>query len=260
MLLVEYPLKHVARISLNRPEKHNAFNASMISELKNKFIECNDNQAIRIIILTGSGEHFSAGADLNWMKNMVNATEQENYSDALALADLMQTLNNLSKPTIAVVQGAVMGGAIGLVACCDVAIASIDAYFCFSEVKIGLIPAVISPYIFKAIGEHQMRRYFLSAEKISAEKAQQLGLIHECVAKENLDESAMKFVKHFSRNSPQAMTQAKELIKHVAHHPLDKELIHYTADKIAKIRISKEGQEGLKAFLEKRDPTWLHQN
>lgn len=256
LLLIDYPLPQIARLSLNRPDKHNAFNDVLIAEVTKQLRKLDQDEAIRVVILTGKGVNFSAGADVEWMQQMVKATEEENYADALALAELMQTLNNFSKPTIAAIQGAVMGGAVGLVACCDIALATSESYFCFSEVKLGLIPAVISPYIIKAIGERQTRRYFLTAEKISAEKAQQLGLIHECVAAQQHEAAALKLASNLLRHSPAALMRSKQLIQHVAKHDMDAQLIHYTAEMIAKIRVSKQGQEGLQAFLEKREPRW----
>lgn len=245
-----------ATITLNRPDVHNAFDEQLIKELQNTLDDIKHNNAIHIVILKANGKHFSAGADLQWMQRMVNYTEQQNFHDSQALAQLMQSLYNLPQPTIAIVQGSAFGGGVGLVACCDMAIASLTAHFCFSEVKLGLIPAVISPYVIAAIGERAARRYFLTAERFTAETALQLGLVTEIVADNDLSAATDKLVNTILQNSPQAVRQAKQLIADVADHAIDAALIENTAKQIAKIRVSSEAQEGLQAFLEKRKPKW----
>ncbi len=247
---------HCATITLNRPDVHNAFDDQLIKELQNTLDDIKNNNAIRVVILKANGKHFSAGADLQWMQRMVNYTEQQNFQDSQALARLMQTLHVLPQPTIAVVQGSAFGGGVGLIACCDMAIASPAANFCFSEVKLGLIPAVISPYVIAAIGERATRRYFLTAERFTAATALQLGLISEIVSDDNLSAAADTLVKNILQNSPQAVRQAKQLIANVADHAIDAALIENTAKQIAKIRVSNEAQEGLQAFLDKRKPKW----
>lgn len=255
-LIIDTPISSVARIQLNRPDKSNAFDPELINELTQTLNQFSQDDAVRIIILTGNGPHFSAGADVQWMQQMVNATEEQNKKDALALSNLMQTLYEFPKPTLACVRGAAMGGAIGLIACCDIAMASTDSYFCFSEVKIGLIPAVISPFIIKAIGVRHTRRYFLTAEKISAHKAMELGLIHEYVEEKELNEKVLSVASLLLKNSPAALSECKQLIFHVADHPIDHAIQDETASFIARIRVSEEGQEGLRAFLDKRSPSW----
>lgn len=247
----------VAELVLNRPDKHNAFDDSMISQLISKLDEAEQNSDLRLLILRSEGKHFSAGADLNWMKRMANNSHAENLTDAGQLAQLMSRLNHFSKPVIGLIQGAAYGGAVGLAACCDIIIASRDARFCLSEVKIGLIPAVISPYVIRAIGERQSRRYFLTAEVFDAQTAQDFGLVHHLVddASELLP-AAQAFIATMTQNSPQAMQAAKSLIFAVSHLPITQTVIDETTQRIADIRVSDEGQEGLSAFLNKRRPNW----
>lgn len=248
----------VAKLILNRPDVHNAFDDVLITKIITALNEIEANDEVRVVILTSYGKHFSAGADLNWMKRMAVLTEQENRDDAQQLAELMHTLNTLNKPTIALVNGAAYGGAIGLIACCDMAIATQRSRFCLSEVKIGLSPAVISPFVVSAIGERAARRYFLTAEVFNADKATQLGLLHEVVADEAaLVEQGELLINTLLQNSPQAMNKTKQLIKVVSRDSIDKNMRDYTVNLIASIRVSEEGQEGLASFLEKRQPKWL---
>lgn len=257
-VILHYPQAGVAELILNRPAKHNAFDDLIIQQLLDKLAEATANTQLRLLILRSNGKHFSAGADLNWMQRMAHNSHADNLADAQQLAKLMQTLNSFRTPTLALVQGAAYGGAVGLAACCDIVIASEDARFCLSEVKIGLIPAVISPYVIRAIGERQARRYFLSAEVIQAEQAQSMGLVHELVsAPAELASAAQRFIQQLSHNSPQAMVAAKALIFTVSQQPIDQSVIAITAHSIADIRVSTEGQEGLNAFLNKRRPQWL---
>lgn len=246
-----------ATLTLNRPELHNAFDDALIAELTAALKALEANPAVRVVMLAASGKSFSAGADLNWMRRMADYSDAENLADSRALAALMATLNQLAKPTIALVQGAAYGGGVGLVACCDIAIATPRASFCLSEVKLGLIPAVISPYVVAAIGERAARRYFLTAERFDAAEAQRLGLVHEIVEEEALRGCAARFCTALLENSPAAISAAKRLIAQVAHSPLGPELQEATARSIASIRASREGREGVGAFLAKRKPFWI---
>ncbi|MDX3773615.1 enoyl-CoA hydratase/isomerase family protein [Chromatiaceae bacterium AAb-1] len=246
----------VATLTLNRPDMHNAFDDAMIAELIQLLDDLAANNAVRVLLLTANGKNFSAGADLNWMRSMAQKNYDENLADASQLARLMQALDTFPCPTIALVQGAAFGGALGLIACCDIAIATDNASFCLSEVKIGLIPAVISPYVIRAIGERHSRRYFITAERFNAQQALTLGLLHQVVADEQLSEAADQMINILLQNSPAAIYAARELIRLVASKPLTPELIHHTAEAIARIRVSEQGQEGLSAFLSKRQPVW----
>lgn len=256
-ILSQVDSRGVATITLNRPERHNAFDDSLIQELLTLFKQIETNLEIKIVVLAATGQSFSAGADLNWMKRMAAYSYEENLRDAQALSELMQTLKRLRPPTIAKVQGATFGGGVGLVACCDMAIASTAASFCLSEVKIGLIPAVICPYVIAAIGERATRRYSLTAENISVEEAFRLGLVTQVVAPEQLDTELQRLLNCLSKNSPQAINAAKALINRVSENPYDVKNLQLNAEAIANIRISTEGQEGLSAFLAKRKPGWI---
>lgn len=246
----------VATLTLNRPEVRNAFNAEMIQELTDAIADCAQNKATRVLVLRGNGAHFSAGADLNWMRSMAGMDFSENRADAEKLADLMHGLNTFPGPTIARVTGAAYGGALGLIACCDMAFASEEATFCLSEVKLGLVPAVISPYVIQAIGERAARRFFLTAEVMNSELAEKLGLISTRCASDQLDNTIFRTVDSLLQNGPVALQEAKQLVRHVAGQSLDSNLRQHTTDLIARIRVSTEGQEGLTAFLEKRKPDW----
>ena len=248
----------VAKLILNRPDVHNAFDDTLIEEIIQALSEISKDDSVRAVIVTSTGKHFSAGADLNWMKRMATLTEEENRRDAQRLAELMHALNNLTKPTIALVDGAAYGGAVGLVACCDMAIATQRSRFCLSEVKIGLSPAVISPFVVAAIGERQARRYFLTAEVFDAQQAQQFELLHKVVEDKNaLEEAGENLINALLGNSPQAMDKTKQLIKHVSRGEINQDKRDYTVNLIASIRVSEEGQEGLGSFLEKRKPNWI---
>lgn len=247
----------IATITLNRPEIHNAFDDALIQNLLTILKTINTDDSIKLVQLKSNGKNFSAGADLNWMQRMANYSFAENKQDALILSELMYTLKFLTKPTIASVQGAVLGGGVGLVACCDIAIAAETASFCLSEVKLGLIPAVISPYVIDAIGERAARYYFFTAETMTATTACELGLIKQITISDQLDNTVDKISATILRNSPRAVMAAKELINRVTTSSFDQNLLEKNADAIAKIRVSEEGQEGLTAFLEKRKPKWL---
>ena len=255
-LLFTVDQRGVATVSLNRPEVHNAFNAGLIEQLSGLFRHIDQNPQIRLMILTATGKHFSAGADLNWMQSMANYSYADNLADAQSLATMLAILNGLSKPTIARVQGAAYGGAVGLIACCDMAIATKLSQFCLSEVKLGLIPATISPYVINAMGARACRRYFSTAEVFSAQRARRLGLLSEAVTEEELDDCVETLVSQLLKNSPQAISAAKQLIFNVHNKAIDQTLIDYTCTEIARIRVSEEGQEGLQAFLAKRPANW----
>lgn len=246
----------VGRITMTRGEIHNAFDDQLIADLTQAFRRMDANPNVEVVVLEAEGKSFSAGADLNWMRRMADYTWEENYKDSQGLAELMHTIYNLSKPTVAVVQGAAFGGGVGLVACCDIVIASERASFCLSEVKLGLIPAVISPYVVKAIGERQAQRYFLTAERFKAPQAQEFGLVHEVVAEEELVAKANEMIAALLSNGPQAVRAAKSLIKAVAEKEINQDILDETAKRIADIRASEQGKEGLNAFLEKRPADW----
>lgn len=246
----------VATVTLNRPELHNAFDAELIAELTEVFQYMHKEPAVRVMILAANGRSFSAGADLNWMQKMADYSYAENLEDANKLATMLASLHNLNKPTIARVQGAAFGGAVGLIACCDMAIGSKLSKFCLSEVKIGLIPATISPYVINAIGARASRRYFTTAEVFSARRARRLGLLSEAVTEEELDSTIDSLIEHILRNSPKAVSAAKNLINQVENKVIDQSLIDFTCEQIAQIRVSTEGQEGLQAFLHKRPASW----
>lgn len=246
----------VATVTLNNPEKHNAFDDKIIEELTAAFEQVSNNKDVRVMILAATGKNFCAGGDLGWMKRMANYSYDENLNDSKVLARMFKSLNFLTVPTIARVQGVAFGGGVGLVSCCDMAVATLDAIFSLSEVKIGLIPAVISPYVVGAIGQRASRRYFTTAERFDAQTAFNLGLVSKVVEKEQLNHEIDKLVETLLANSPTAIVGAKQLIFDVAGRKIDEELIDFTCEQIADIRVSTEGQEGLTAFLQKREPAW----
>lgn len=248
---------HILTLTLNRPDLHNAFNEEVIALLTQKLKEADVDPNIRVIILAANGKSFCAGADLNWMRKMAQYTYEENIADAKALAELMRTLYELSKPTIALVQGAAYGGGVGLVACCDIAIACDTSTFCFSEVKLGLVPAVISPYIISAMGKHAAQRYFLTAEVFDAYEAHRLHLIHAITNAEQLVDTGNNIAETLLKNSPQAKSITKKLLREINMPIVNEKIIDATVKYIANTRVSTEGQEGLNAFLEKRKPIWI---
>jgi methylglutaconyl-CoA hydratase len=247
----------VAAVTLNRPELRNAFNELAIAELALAFDELGQNDLVHVVVLAANGPAFCAGADLNWMKKMAAYTQDENEADALLLADMLRTIYLCPKPVVAKVQGDCYAGGMGLVAACDIVVASEAANFCLSEVKLGLIPATISPYVIKAMGENAARRYFISAERFSALEAHRIGLVHEVVVPEALDTTLAAIVKALASNSPHAVREAKKLVREIAGKPVTDDLVADTANRIAEIRASEEGREGVASFLEKRKPTWL---
>lgn len=249
----------VARITLNRPAVHNAFDDALIAELTAELKRVERDQTVRHVVLTGAGKTFSAGADLNWMRSMAAASEDENRADSLRLAELLRTLNFLSKPTVARVNGAAYGGGIGLIAACDIAVGVTDAKFCLSEVKLGLVPATIAPYVVAAIGGRQARRLFLNAEIISGTEAMRIGLLHQCVDHAELDDAVDKQLHYMAKGGPAAQHEAKLLALRSAG--MQQELAQHidadNADLIARVRVSNEGQHGISAFLDKRKPDWV---
>ena len=254
---LEYAEKGFATLWLDRPEKNNAFNAEMIRELVLAIDQVQANKNLRFLLLRGRGKHFCAGADLAWMQQSAQLDFNANLNDARELAELMYSLYHLKLPTLAVVQGAAFGGAVGLVACCDMAIGAHDAVFSLSEVRIGLAPAVISPFVVKAMGERTTRRYAMTGERFSGERARELGLLSETYAAAELDDALHGWLDNLMLNSPQAMRASKDLLREASSASVTPALRRYTENAIARIRVSPEGQEGLNAFLEKRKPRWL---
>lgn len=248
----------VATVTLNRPDVRNAFNETTIAEIKQAFSELGEDADLRAIVLAANGPAFCAGADLNWMKKMAGYTHAENHADALQLAEMLRTIYLCPKPVVAKVQGDCYAGGMGLVAACDIIIAVEEANFCLSEVKLGLIPATISPYVIKAMGENASRRYFLTAERFGAQEALRIGFAHEVVSTETLDAKVTEIVKALVNNSPNAVQQAKVLVRDVAGQPVNDALLADTAERIAQIRASDQGREGVASFLEKRKPAWLN--
>jgi len=247
----------VARLTLNRPEVRNAFDDALVAELTRAFRNLDADATVRAVVLAANGPAFSAGADLNWMKRMAGYRHEQNLADARALAAMLNALDHLSKPTIARVHGPAFAGAIGLVAACDIAVGTPEAKFCFSEAKLGLSPATISPYAMRAIGERAARRYFLTAEVFGAEEALRLGLLSALVPAAEIDATIDALVAHLLAGGPVAQARIKELVRAVAARPLDAALIADTAKRIAEIRASPEAKEGISAFLEKRKPPWI---
>jgi methylglutaconyl-CoA hydratase len=247
----------VATILLNRPDVRNAFNETTIADLTMAFDEVSQDPSVRAIVLAANGPAFCAGADLNWMKKMAGYSFEENEADALRLADMLRTIYFSPKPVVAKVQGDCYAGGMGLVAACDIVVAADGVNFCLSEVKLGLIPATISPYVIKAMGDQASRRYFLTAERFDAREAKRLGMAHEVVPAEELDTTVAGIVKALVNNSPNAVREAKKLVRDIAGLPIDDVLLADTAGRIANIRASSEGREGVASFLEKRKPAWL---
>lgn len=248
----------VGLVTMNRPERHNAFDDALIAELTDALRSMEAEDSVRLVVLAATGRSFSAGADLNWMKRMAAYSLEDNRRDAMAMAALMRTLAHLRKPTIARVQGNAYGGGVGLVACCDIAVATQSATFALTEGKLGLIPAVISPYVVAAIGERAARRYFLTAEPIEAAEAWRLGLVHELASGDgDLDEKVGLLVDALLACGPHSQRESKELIRAVSSRPVTSEVVQDTAERIAKLRASPEGREGIGAFLEKRRPSWV---
>ena len=247
----------VASVWLNRGELHNAFNSVLIEELHACFMQLNQRDDIRVVILAGRGKSFSAGADLNWMKQAGMASPADNQADALKLAEMLKAIATVKQPTIARVHGVALGGGMGLASACDICIASDNAQFATSEVRLGLAPSTISPYVIRAIGARQASRYFLTAERISATKAQTLGLVHEVTTVDALDEKVEQMVQALLLGGPEAQAASKHLIQLVEQHPLDNQLLLQTAQHIAQLRQGAEAKDGLTAFLNKQAPAWI---
>ena len=249
--------QQVATVWINRAELHNAFNTTVIEELYDCFQQLNGRDDIRVVILAGRGKSFSAGADLNWMKQAGQASQSDNEADALKLAKMLQSLATLKQPTIARVQGIAFGGGMGLASACDICVASTDAKFATSEVRLGLAPSTISPYVIRAIGARQASRYFLTAERISAEQALQIDLAHEVTTPELLDVKVDEIVQALLLGGPEAQAASKQLIQMVNQQSVDESLLLKTAQHIAHVRQGSEAKNGLNAFLNKQSPAWI---
>ena len=247
----------VATVTLNRPDVRNAFNEQTIADITQAFRELGADASLRAIVLAANGPAFCAGADLNWMKKMAGYMHAENHADALQLAEMLRAIYLCPKPVVAKVQGDCYAGGMGLVAACDIIVAAEEVNFCLSEVKLGLIPATISPYVIKAMGENAARRYFLTAERFGAQEALRIGFTHEVVAADALDAKVAEIVKALVNNSPNAVQQAKVLVRDIVGQTVNDALLADTAERIAHIRASEQGREGVASFLEKRKPNWL---
>jgi methylglutaconyl-CoA hydratase len=247
----------VATIWMNRPDMHNAFDEILIAELTAACIALDEDSDVRVVVLAGRGKSFSAGADLNWMKRAANNGVDDNLNDARALARMLRVLAEMKKPTIARVQGAALGGGTGLTAACDIAVASTKAIFATSEVKFGIIPSAISPYVVRAIGARQAYRYFQSAERIDAARAREIGLVHEAVEPEQLDAKVQEIAAALIQGGPLAQAAAKDLIRAVDNKPINDNVVEDTAHRIAHLRATPEARDGIAAFLDKRQPAWL---
>lgn len=246
----------VCTLRLNRPEVHNAFDDRLISDLTGCLERLGADDAVRAVVLTGQGKSFSAGADLNWMLRMADHGDEDNLADARALAKLMATLNTLPKPTIAKVNGAAFGGGLGLVCCCDIAIADERAKFGTTEVRLGIMPSVISPYVIAAIGARRARRIMLTGERFDANEALRIGLVHQIEQAANIDQVVDAILDHILAGGPKALGATKALVRDISDRPVSAELIEETAKRIAELRATPEAKEGLGAFLEKRSPNW----
>ena len=246
----------VARVTLDRPAMRNAFDNALIAALASVLRELDADDAVRAVVLAGNGPAFCAGADLNWMKRMAGFGYEQNLADAQALAGMLQTLDRMAKPTIARVHGPAFAGGVGLVAACDIAVGTPEAKFCLSEAKLGLSPATISPYVVRAMGERAARRYFLSAEIFDAAEAHRLGLLSMVSPSERMDGEIGEILKNLVQGGPQAIAKIKDLVRRVSSGPIDEAMIGDTAARIAEIRVSPEGREGIASFLEKRKPSW----
>ncbi len=252
----EIDARGTATVWLNRPDVHNAFDDELIGALTKELKRLEADKSVRVVVLEGRGKSFSAGADFNWMKRAAKYSQAENVRDAQALADLLRALNRLKKPTIAAVQGNAFGGGVGLVACCDIAFAAEHVHFAFTEARLGLIPATIGPYVVRAIGQREARRYFLTAESFGAEEALRIGLVHQVCRLVDLNRLIRQTVDALLACGPVAQKEIKKLIRRVQYGSIDSAMIAETAERIAAMRVSAEGQEGMAAFLEKRKPAW----
>lgn len=253
-LITNIDQRGVASLILNRPEKHNAFDDNLIRKINDALIEIDNDPLVRVLVITGNGKSFSSGADLSWMKAMVDYDLASNQQDAYLLAELMKHLKEFSKPIIVGINGNAFGGAIGIIACCDIAIASDQAQYCFSEVMLGIAPAVISPYIINAIGQQNTKRYFLSGELFSSADALKIGLIHCSVSDSDFKNTIEKQISQLLKGGPIAQREIKKLVSKLV--PIKIDTTDYTVDLIARLRVSDEGQAGLNAFLTKQKPDW----
>lgn len=262
LLLQSIDARGIATLTLNRAEVHNAFNDTLICELTAALEALAVDNEVRVVVLSGAGVSFCAGADLNWMRTMAAASKEDNRDDALRLAALLRTLNYLPKPTVARVNGTALGGGVGLIACCDTAIAADDAKFGLTEARLGLIPAVIAPYVFRKLGESAARHYFVNAGIFDAATALRLGLVHTSVPRDELDAAVESHLELLMKTGPNANHSAKNLVFSVAGHDREKQrqTDQVTAEMIADLRASEEGREGIRAFLEKRAANWLSKN
>lgn len=252
----------VLTLTLNRPKIHNAFGDELIAAVAGALQDASDNPAVRVLVITGAGSSFSAGADMKWMRSMVTASAEKNEEDALRLAQMLRRLNYHAKPTIARVNGSAFGGGVGLIACCDIVVACDTAQFALTEVRLGLVPAIISPYVFRRIGEHNARRYFLNAERFNAKRAQEIGLLQEICPADELDGAIQRQLDLLAQAGPQAIKQSKKLVFQAAgiDSTRQRQSDQDNARMIARLRVSAEGQEGLGAFLDKRPPAWVIDN
>ena len=256
-LTVETDARGVARVTLNRPEVKNAFNEQLIADIAAAMNVLSKDASARIVVLQGAGDAFSAGADLSWMKRASNFTAEENMADARRLAAMLNAIYACEKPVVALVQGACMGGGAGLASACDIVIAAEDAFFALSEVRLGIIPAVISPFVLHAIGARQARRFFLTGERFDATKAREIGLAHMVCMRAQMEATLDGVVKSLLACGPAAQKEAKALIRIVAGRPVDQAVMEETAGIIARVRATPEGKEGVAAFLEKRKAKWI---
>ena len=254
---VKYEMHNrVAHVTFNRPEIHNAFNATVITEMQQVFDEIRSDDSLRVVVLTGAGKSFCSGADLNWMRAVINQSFEQNLTESNALAELFYSMYTCKRPIIGRINGAAIGGGTGFVALCDMAIAARSAVFSFSEVKIGVVPACIGPYVIKKIGEGKTRELFITGERMSADRAHQVGLVNKVVDDDQLDAEVEKLTESILSSGPEAVAMAKQLIGEVPSMTPE-QFKPYTAEMIARLRISEEGQEGMDAYLNKRKPRWV---
>ncbi|MCL5272273.1 MAG: enoyl-CoA hydratase-related protein [Gammaproteobacteria bacterium] len=246
----------ICLLTINRVSKHNAFDNHLLTEMQTQLDAAINNELVRVIVLKANGKHFCAGADLAWMQSMVNYSEEDNLKDTMILGNLIHSIHQSPKPTIAMIHGSAFGGGAGLGAACDIAIVAHSARFCFSEVKLGLVPAVISPYVVEAIGLRAAQMLFMSAEIINAERALSLNLVQHLVPEEHLLDFTLNYANQISNNATEAVALSKKLARYVVSKEINEELVYYTASLIAHKRISAEGQKGLHAFLNKETPNW----